>query len=150
MIDIELGRTPTGARSFPIEFRMAFVEQWDAATERGAKVRLLREHNLTYSTIRRWFRSRDRGDYEPGTPHERSQRRMDNFDRAEFNRLRKENRDLKGKLAQSEAVQEILGKAYELLEGITTSSTTEDPTEIPVTLLSANEYAAWLERNKLS
>ena len=153
VIDIEIGRTQTGGRAFPVDFRIAFVEQWDAATERGARTRLLREHNLAYGTVRRWLRSRERGDYAvqmAPAAQERSRVRMENFDRAEFNRLRKENQQLKHRLAQSEAVQEILGKAYELLEGITTSSPNEDPTEIPVTLLSANEYALWLERNKLS
>ncbi len=153
VIDIEIGRTPTGGRTFPVAFRIEFVQRWDDAIERGAKTRLLREHNLTGATVRRWLRSRERGEYEKElapVAEERSRTRMENFDRAEFNRLRKENRELKTKLAQSEAVQEILGKAYELLEGITTSSPNEDPTEIPVTLLSANEYALWLERNKLS
>lgn len=153
MIDIEIGRTRTGGRTFPVAFRIAFVEQWDLCTDHGSKVRLLREHNLTRATVRNWLRSRDEGEYEAQmapAAEKRSLRRMENFDRAEFNRLRKENRELKHKLTQSEAVQEILGKAYELLEGITTSSPNEDPTEIPVTLLSANEYARWLERNKLS
>ncbi|MFY2789776.1 hypothetical protein, partial [Rhodococcus sp. MALMAid1271] len=153
VIDIEIGRTTTGGRTFPVAFRIAFVEQWDLCTDHGAKVRLLREHNLAKSTVRNWLRSRDAGEYKAqmaSAAEERSLRRMENFDRAEFDKLRKENRELKRKLAQSEAVQEILGKAYELLEGITTSSPDEDPTEIPVTLLSASEYALWLERNKLS
>ncbi|KIQ07863.1 hypothetical protein RU01_21845, partial [Rhodococcus sp. MEB064] len=68
---------------------------------------------------------------------------------AELARLRKENDALKKKVAQSEAVQEILGKAYELLEGITESSTETDD-QIPPALMSATEYARWLERNALS
>lgn len=152
MIDIEIGRTVTGSRAFPVAFRIAFVQQWDACTGRGTKARLLREHNLTHQTVRAWLNSRDRGEYTQqmaADREERSVRRMENFDRAEFARLRKENAALKHKLAQSEAVQKILGKAYELLEGITTSSVADDETEIPVTLLSATEYAKWLERNKL-
>ncbi|WP_241962006.1 hypothetical protein [Rhodococcus opacus] len=152
MIDIEIGRTPTGGRHFPIAFRLEFIHRWDAATDRGAKTRLLREHNLTTATVRRWLHSRDEGEFTgltSVTREERSLRRMENADRAELTRLRKENAALKHKVAQGEAVQEILGKAYELLEGITTSSTTDDEPEIPPALLSATEYANWLERNKL-
>lgn len=133
-------------------FRIEFVQQWDACTGRGDKTRLLREHNLTQATVRAWLRARDEGKYSAqlaAASEERSLRRMENFDRAEFARLRKENAALKHKLAQSEAVQKILGKAYELLEGITTSSVADDETEIPTMLLSATEYAKWLERNKL-
>ncbi|MFE7419560.1 hypothetical protein ACFU5V_25765, partial [Rhodococcus sp. NPDC057529] len=63
MIDIEIGRTPTGGRQFPIAFRLEFIHQWDAATARGARTRLLREHNLTRATVRRWLRSRDEGEF---------------------------------------------------------------------------------------
>ena len=152
MIDIEIGRTSTGGRQFPIAFRLEFIHRWDAATTRGAKTRLLREHNLARNTVERWLHSRDQGEYSgltSVTREERSLRRMENADRAELARLRKENAALTHKLAQSEAVQEILAKAYELLEGITTSSTTDDEPEIPPALLSATEYANWLERNKL-
>lgn len=152
MIDIEIGRNPTGGRTFPVAFRVEFVQQWDEATTRGAKTRLLREHSLIYATVRRWLHSRDEGEFSSElavAEEKRSIRRRDSFDRAEFIRLRKENAALKHKLAQSEAVQEILGKAYELLEGITTSSDAEGQDEIPLSLLSPTEYAKWLERNKL-
>jgi hypothetical protein len=74
---------------------------------------------------------------------------MDGRDRAELARLRKENEALKKKVAQSEAAQQILGKAFELLEGITTSST-EENTPIPPALMSADEYKKWLQRRRLS
>ncbi|BAH49110.1 hypothetical protein ROP_08630 [Rhodococcus opacus B4] len=96
--------------------------------------------------------SRDEGEFTgltSVTREEKSLRRMENADRDELARLRKENAALKHKVAQSGAVQEILGRAYELLEGITTSATTDDEPEIPPALLSATEYANWLERNKL-
>ncbi|RKM76300.1 hypothetical protein COO55_32580 [Rhodococcus opacus] len=31
MIDIEIGRTPTGGRQFLIAFRLAFIHRWDAS-----------------------------------------------------------------------------------------------------------------------
>ena len=74
---------------------------------------------------------------------------MDSRDRAELARLRRENEHLKAKVAQAETAQDILGKAFELLQGITKSSST-DPSAIPPALMSASEYAQWLEREKLS
>lgn len=70
-----------------------------------------------------------------------------NIDRAELARLRAENEQLRERVARSEAVQEILGKAYELLEGINESSD-PDP-KIPPALMSADEYAEWLQQHKL-
>lgn len=74
---------------------------------------------------------------------------MDGRDRAELVRLRKENEALKKRVAQSEAAQQILGKAFELLEGINTGSTQEN-TAIPPAVMSADEYAQWLKQHKLS
>ncbi|WP_280674508.1 hypothetical protein [Cryobacterium sp. CG_9.6] len=119
--------------------------------ERGAKVRLLREFDLAKGTVNRWLRARDDGEWTASmvATSERSPQRMDNRDRAELARLRMENEALKKKVAQSEAAQQILGKAFELLDGITTRSN-EEQTPIPPALMSAGEYAAWLKRSKLS
>ena len=69
---------------------------------------------------------------------------VSNQDRAELARLRLENQQLRQKVEQSEAVQEILGKAFELLDGITKGSPPPQP-QIPISLMSAKEYADWLE-----
>jgi hypothetical protein len=74
---------------------------------------------------------------------------MDSRDRAELARLRRENTRLKAQVEQAETAQEILGKAFELLQGITKRSN-EDPSAIPPALMSASEYAQWLEQEKLS
>ena len=78
---------------------------------------------------------------------EEPQVRMDSRTRAELARLRTENEALRKRVAQAEAAQEILGKAFELLEGITASS--DDPPQIPPALMSAAEYQQWLQRRKL-
>lgn len=150
MNDPTIGLTQSGRRAFPVEYRLDFLRQWDAGVERGAKVRLLREHALTSSTVKRWLAARASGELTASmvTTAERSSHRMENRDRAELARLRLENEALKKKVAQSEAAQQILGKAFELLEGITTSS--ENPPEIPPTLMSADEYAKWLKQHRLS
>lgn len=151
MIETECGRSKTGVRQFPLAFRIEFLQQWDQCIERGAKTRLMREHNLVFGTVKRWLDARDRGEFTLSmvAASEKSRDRVDNRDRAELAQLRKENADLKKKVAQSEAAQQILGKAFELLEGITESSAqTED--QIPPALMSTVEYGKWLERIKLS
>lgn len=146
-----IGLTRTGGRSFPLAYRVEFLRRWDESIERGSKVRLLRESGLASSTVERWLKARDRGELTASmvAAAERSPHRMESRDRAELARLRMENEALKKKVAQSEAAQEILGKAFELLEGINTSSTQEE-TAIPPALMSADEYAKWLKRRRLS
>lgn len=146
-----VGRTASGSRSYPLSFRVEVLRRWDECVERGSKARLLREFDLASTTVDRWRQARARGELTASmvAAAERSPRRMDSRDRAELARLRQENEALKKKVAQSEAAQEILGKAFELLEGITTSST-EESTSIPPALMSADEYAAWLKKHRLS
>ena len=152
MIDVEIGRHAGGGRTFPLAFRIEFVRQWHEAVERGAKTALLREYNLTRRTVDPWLRAYAEGGYTTSmvAASEGSKRKMDNRDRAELARLRKENERLKKKVAKSEAAQEILGKAFELLSGITESSNDEEKDTIPPALMSASEYSQWLARNKLS
>jgi transposase-like protein len=150
-IDAPIGRAAGGARSFSFAFRVEFVRQWDQAVARGAKTALLREHGLTRNTVAAWLRARDRGDFQASMVKAagKSRNRVDSEDRAELARLRLEVKRLQGKVDQAEAVQEILGKAFGLLEGITKAPEPEEP-QIPVALMSAQEYARWLQRSKLS
>ncbi|WP_341359183.1 hypothetical protein V5H98_15795 [Georgenia sp. M64] len=151
MIDVEIGLTPKGRRAFPLEFRIEFLAQWDACVEYGAKMRLLREHALARKTVSRWLHARESGQWQAAmeSATQGSSSRVDSQDRAELARLRIENEALKSKVARSEAAQEILGKAFELLQGINTGST-EPATQIPPSLMSADEYAQWLKRHRLS
>ncbi|KUM35770.1 hypothetical protein AR689_17465 [Arthrobacter sp. EpRS71] len=52
---------------------------------------------------------------------------MNDRERHELNRLRKENEKLKAKLEKSEAAVDILGKASALLEALARSATATDP-----------------------
>lgn len=149
MLTAKPGTTPTGRRSFNNDYRREFLREWDACTERGQKTTLLRENSLFYSTVKRWLAARDSGRLD-ATMRGRSNKgsdkdRLDARDRAEIVRLREENEKLKKKVVQAEAAQDIMGKAYELLEGITTSSEPET-TPIPPSLMSAEEYAKWLKQ----
>ncbi len=154
MIEVEIGRTASGRRTFPLAFRVEFVRRWDEAVERGAKARLMREFCVTRRTVHVWLEQRARGELpssltdEVTRAAERSRFVLDNRDRAELARLRKENEQLRAKVAKSEAAQDILGKAFELLSGINESSVADE--SIPPALMSAHEYTLWLERNNLS
>jgi hypothetical protein len=129
---------------------MEFLQLWDGCIERGAKNRLLREHGLASSTVKRWLAARERGELTRSmvAAAERAPRRMDSQDRAELARLRAENEALKRKVVQAEAAQEILGKAFELLDGINKSSIEQG--QIPPALMNAREYEQWLKQHKLS
>jgi hypothetical protein len=52
---------------------------------------------------------------------------MNDRDRGELDRLRKENDKLRAKLEKSEAAVDILGKASALLEALARSATATDP-----------------------
>ena len=151
MNELVIGKTSSGGRSFPLAFRIEYLRRWDECIERGAKTRLLREFALAPSTVERWLKARDGGELAASmvATAERSRARMDSRDRAELARLQAENETLKKKVAQSEAAQQILGKAFELLEGITASSN-ETETPIPPAVMSADEYTTWLKRRRLS
>ena len=151
MIEAQITRTAGGSRSFPLAFRLEFLRQMDEAVERGAKTRLMREFNLASCTVVRWRRARRLGEFETSMVNAagKSRRVTSNQDRAELARLRLENQQLRRKVEQSEAVQEILGKAFELLDGITKGSPPQQP-QIPISLMSAREYADWLQTNNLT
>lgn len=151
MIDVPIGRTAGGVRSFPLAFRVEFLRQWDAGVERGARTVLLREFGLTLNTVKRWRLARDRGEFEASMARAagKSRNAVDNADRAELARLRRENERLRKKVEQAEAVQEILGKAFGLLEQTAKSPDEEEP-RIPVSLMNAEEYGRWLQRGRLS
>ena len=153
-ISVEVGRTPSGQRSYPLGFKVEFLQLWDAAMlERGGRARLLREYGLSRATVRGWLHSRDRGDFEASMVSaalkSKGSRRVDAQERAELARLRAENERLRKKVEQAEAIQEIMGKAIELMDGVTASSTDEEES-IPPALMSAEQYQQWLQRKGLS
>jgi len=149
MISIEPGLTPTGRRSFSMGYRLEFLREWEACRERGAKTRLLRENDLPRATVVRWIQSRRRGELEEAmTKAAKSGKSSASVDRAELARLRVENERLRRQVGQAEAAQDILGKAFELLQGINESS--DSGPQIPPALMSATEYADWLKRTNVS
>ena len=146
-----IGTTPSGQRSFSVAYRVEFLQAWDASTGRGDKARLLRANNLTYPTVKNWITARDTGALAAAMVQHGRKRynRMANSERAELAQLRRENTQLRAKVKQAEAAQDILGKAFELLEEISKSSNDHGP-HIPPELMSAEQYRQWLDRQKLS
>lgn len=148
-ISAPIGSTATGKRSFSLAYRLEFLAAWDECEAHGDKTRLLRANGLAQSTIKRWLQARDEGLLDESAVQAMSggRRRTHSEDRSELLRLRRENERLQKKVREAETVQEIMGKAFELLEGITKSSTGPQA-QIPPALMSAQEYERWLERKE--
>lgn len=148
-ISAPVGSTASGKRSFSLGYRLEFLAAWDQCEAHGDKARLLRANGLSRDTVKRWLRARDEGLLDESAVQAMSgnRRRTHSEDRSELLRLRRENERLQNKVREAEAVQEIMGKAFELLEGITKSSTGPQA-QIPPSLMSAREYEHWLERKR--
>lgn len=150
-ITAPIGVSETGRRSFSIAFRMQFLQAWDECVAHGDKSRLLRQYRLERGTVKRWIDARARGEFDASLQNAEvklGRKRQHNEDRSELIRLRRENEQLRQKVKDAETAQEIMGKAFELLDGITKSSTGPQA-QIPPALMSAAEYQAWLDRTKL-
>ena len=146
-------RTSGGRTCYTVAYKVEALQEWDRCVERGSKTRFLRERGLPHGTMIDWVRARDRGEFEASmltaASKDGGRRMMNSRDRAELARLRAENERLKSKVAQAEAAQEVLGKAFELLEGITKGSTDSDE-QIPPALMSVEQYREWLNSKGLS
>lgn len=144
-ISAPVGTKRGGGRSFSREYRIEFLQQWDQCIEYGAKSRLLRANDLDRNTVNRWIGARDRGEFETSMVNESKKSRNHelNVTRSELVALRRENEQLRKKVAQAEAAQEILGKAFGLLEAVN-QSPSEDPMPMPPALMTLEQYGQWL------
>lgn len=152
-IEVPIGRTAQGRRHFPIAYRVEFLQRWDqATTTRGARARSLRANHLSEATVQRWIRAREAGEFTASMTAAASNPRirMDSQHRAELAELRAENAALTRENNQHEAALEIMGKAFELLQGINESSEQDEEPQITPALMSAEQYAHWLTRHNLS
>ena len=102
-------------RIFTDTYKLAILNEYELATERGARAALLRREGLYESTVRKWAKARDRGTLSttPTAPG-----RVSSGDAAELRRLRRENARLTTELQRTQAVLEVVGKVHDLLEVI--------------------------------
>ena len=111
-------------RRFSAEYKATILAAYDAA-EPGEKGALLRREGLYSSHLVDWRRARDAGVAGGLAAQPRTGQRSS--DRAENERLRRDNERLQKELAQTRAALEVVGTAHALLELFSESADTEKP-----------------------
>ena len=113
--------------NFTVRERLAILAEYEACLEMGEKSALCRRLGVNQRTVIGWAqRKRDGLLIDAGG--KQNSHMMKHRDRVEYERLKIENEALKAKLAQSESVVEVLGKASALLEALARSAA-PTPTE---------------------
>lgn len=93
---------------------MAIVAEYDGLSEAGARGALLRREGLYHSHIIEWRRARDAG-VLAGPASRPGRRPGKSPERAEVERLRRENERLQAELAKTRAALDVVGKVPWLL-----------------------------------
>lgn len=96
---------------------------YEAACQEKQGGAYLRREGLYSSLISEWRRLRDAGVLEGKAPGQKVGR--PSKDQAEIARLRQQLEVTERRLAQTETALDLMGKAHELLEQLSESSTTE-------------------------
>jgi transposase-like protein len=112
-------------RAFTADYKLAVLADYDRCTEVGERGALLRREGLYSSLITDWRRQHREGSLivTPG----RSEDGRGGPSRTELARLRAENERLKKKLAKAEAIIEVQGKVHALLEELSKSADSDEP-----------------------
>ena len=116
---------PTSRRSFTSAQKLDHIAAYEAAMQRGEGGAYLRANGLYSSLMCEWRRQRDAGVLAGKKPGEKIGRLT--AEQAEIARLRRQLDKAERRLATTEVALEIMGKARELLEGLTKSSRDENP-----------------------
>lgn len=111
-------------RSFPPEYKLSILAEYDRASETGEKGAILRREGLYSSLITDWRRQHRQGLLKAALG--RSDGGRGGPSRSEVAKLRAENERLRTKLAQAEAVITVQGKVHALLEEISKSADTDE------------------------
>jgi len=120
---------PTSRRSFTAAQKLDHVAAYEAAMLKGEGGAYLRANGLYSSLMCEWRRQRDAGVLAGKKPGEKIGRLT--AEQAEIARLRRQLDKAESRLATTEVALEIMGKARELLEGLTKSSRDENPPTKP-------------------
>ena len=116
---------PTSRRSFTAAQKLDHITAYEAALKKGDGGAYLRANGLYSSLMCEWRRQRDGGVLAGKKPGEKIGRLT--AEQAEIARLRRQLDKAESRLATTEVALEIMGKARELLEGLTKSSRDENP-----------------------
>lgn len=116
---------PTSRRSFSSAQKLEHIAAYEAAMTKGDGGSYLRANGLYSSLMCEWRRQRDAGVLEGKKPGEKIGRLT--AEQAEIARLRRQLDKAERRLATTEVALEIMGKARELLEGLTKSSRDDNP-----------------------
>jgi transposase len=115
-------------RTFTAAYKLAVIEKYDAATELGAKGALLRGEGLYDSHISYWRKARDSGALRsPAAAVPVTAGKGRPGVEAENARLRKRLAKAEVKLGQTQAALDIMGKAFALLELLSGSADSPEP-----------------------
>ena len=114
-------------RSFPSEYKLAIVAEYEAAPN-GEKGAVLRREGLYSSHVIEWARARDAGALEGVAGSRRSEKSPKrSAETAELERLRIRNAKLESELARTRTALDIMGKAHALLEQLSESAEEKNP-----------------------
>jgi transposase-like protein len=116
---------PTSRRSFTSAQKLDHITAYEAAMAKGEGGAYLRANGLYSSLMCEWRRQRDAGVLAGKKPGEKIGRLT--AEQAEIARLTRQLDKAQRRLATTEVALEIMGKARELLEGLTKSSQDENP-----------------------
>jgi transposase-like protein len=120
---------PTSRRSFTSAQKLDHIAAYEAAMTKGDGGAYLRANGLYSSLMCEWRRQRDAGVLAGKKPGEKIGRLTS--EQAEIARLRRQLDKAERRLATTEVALEIMGKARELLEGLTKSSRDDNPHTTP-------------------
>ena len=116
---------PTSRRSFTSAQKLNHITAYEAAMQKGDGGAYLRANGLYSSLMCEWRRQRDAGVLAGKKPGEKIGQLT--AEQAEIARLRRQLDKAERRLATTEVALEIMGKAHELLDGLTKSSRDENP-----------------------
>ena len=116
---------PTSRRSFTSAQKLDHIAAYEAAMQKGDGGAYLRANGLYSSLMCEWRRQRDAGVLAGKKPGEKIGKLT--AEQTEIARLRRQLDKAESRLATTEVALEIMGKARELLEGLTKSSRDENP-----------------------
>jgi transposase len=108
-------------RTFTAAYKLEILQQYEQMEDPRERGALLRREGLYHSHIEYWREARDKGALRALSDKPARQPARDE-EKAEHEKLRKENERLTAELARTKAALEVVGKAHALLELLSESA----------------------------